>query len=101
MTKFLSHECQNEMLQLMSSEIWRTIVHNLKTESTQFAVVVDDTQDYSGQEQESICPHYADKTLEASEVFVGLYNPPDTTGKTLASVVKDVLLRLSLPIAHL
>jgi len=34
-------------------------------------------------------------------MFIGLYNPPDTTGKTLSVVVKDVLTRLMLPIEDL
>jgi len=34
-------------------------------------------------------------------MFIGLYNPPDTTGKTLSVVVKDMLTRLMLPIEDL
>lgn len=100
-TTLLSHDCQNEMLQLMSAEIVRKIVNKVNDESVHFAIVVDGTQDYAGQEQESICIRYVDSKLEVCEKFVGLYNPPDTSGKTLSTIVKDVLLRLSLPIANL
>lgn len=62
--------------------------------------MVDGTQDGAGIEQESICIRYVDKTL-VNEMFLGLYNPPDTTGITLSVVVKDVLTRITLPIEDL
>ena len=36
-----------------------------------------------------------------NEVFLGLYSPPDTSGHTLSTVIKDVLTRLMLPISNL
>lgn len=59
---------------------------------------MDGTQDISGQEQESICLHYVDNDLKPHEEFTGLYSVSETTGKGLARVVKDVLLRLNLPL---
>jgi len=34
-------------------------------------------------------------------MFTGLYNEPDTTGKTLSLVVKDAVTRLVLPMEDL
>jgi len=62
-TNFTSHDCQNEMLELLSHAVVRSIISIVKAESRQFAVVVDGTQDCAGLEQESICIRYVDKTL--------------------------------------
>ena len=42
-----------------------------------------------------------DKDLQPKEVFVGLNAPPDTCGKTIATVIEDALLRLQRPIKKL
>ena len=95
-TNFLSPESQNEMLQIICHNVQRQIVKAINGNgvSRQYGLVVDGTQDCSGLEQESICIRHVDESLEVCEVFLGLYNPPDTTGQTLATVIKDMLLRL-------
>ena len=100
-TNFTSHDCQNEMLALLGQAVVRNIVSTVKNESCQFGIVVDGTQDCAGLEQESVCIRFVDKALTVNELFIGLYNPPDTTGKTLSVVVKDVLTRLMLPLEDL
>jgi len=99
-TKFLSPECQNEMLELLSHNVLRVIVKSIQS-SRQFGIIVDGTQDCCGQEQESLCIRYVDEQLQVNEVFVGLFSPPDTTGQTLSAVVKDVLTRLGLNLGNL
>ena len=98
---FTSHDCQNEMLTLLAHAVVRNIVSTVKAESCQFAVMLDGTQDCAGHEQESICIRFVDACLTVNELFIGLFNPPDTTGKTLSVVVKDVLTRLTLPLEDL
>jgi hypothetical protein len=100
-TNFTSPESQNEMLLQLSHQVLRNIVTNIKHESGHFAVIVDGTQDVSGNEQEAICLRHVDKHLDVHETFVGLYEPPDTTGATIAAVVEDVLLRFDLPLSKL
>lgn len=46
---------------------------------TQFALIVDGTQDISGQEQESVCLHYVDHDLNPHEEFIGMYSVRKTT----------------------
>jgi len=46
-----------------------------------FSVTVDDRQDVTGIEQESICIHYVDENLTPAEVFIGFYEASQTTGK--------------------
>ena len=55
----------------------------------------------SGSEQETVNIHYVDKNLQIHEDFVGLYNPPNTTGEMLSQVVKDALMRMTFDISNL
>lgn len=66
-----------------------------------YAVLIDDTQDITGTEQESICIRYVDDDLNVHEDFIGLYNVPDTTGNTISRMLFDVLTRLNLPLTGL
>ena len=100
-TNFVSPDCQNEMLGMLTNAVLKKIVSVINSESRQFAVIVDGTQDCTGVEQESVCIRYVDKDLQPKEVFVGLYAPPDTCGRTIATVIEDALLRLQLPIKKL
>lgn len=100
-TNFLSPDCQNEILSIFCHSIQKEISRNVNSESKQFGIIVDGTQDCAGLEQEAICIRYVYAQLQVREIFVGLYTPPDTKGKTLATVIQDVLLRLELPIANL
>jgi len=98
-TKFVSAESQNEILELLSHNVLRAIVKEVQS-SHQFGIVVDGTQDCSGQEQESVCIRYVDTQMDVNEVFVGLFSPPDTTGLTLSVVIKDIVLRLGLQLSN-
>jgi hypothetical protein len=99
-TNFTSPDCQNEILTMMSHDVLRQIVREIKN-SKQFSVIMDGTQDVSGIEQESICVRYVDRDLQVHEAFLGFVQPPDATGETLATIIVDTLLRLALPIEDL
>ena len=91
---------QNEIVELFAHDIVRRIANEARTNGC-FSIIVDGTQDVSGKEQESICIRYIDANLEPHEQFVGMYDPPETSGKAIATCVLDVLLRLQLPLAML
>jgi len=95
-TALTSPQAQNDILQLMANTIVKSIADKV-AEAKQYAVVVDGTQDASRKEQLAICLRYVDENFVPREEFVGLYEPPDTTGATIARCIKDVLLRLNLP----
>lgn len=97
-TNFMSSDVQNEMLTLLGNAVVRKLVETIRTESQQFAVIVDGTQDCTGIEQESLCVRYVDGALEPHEVFLGLYEPPDTCGETIAKMVEDALKRIGLSV---
>ncbi|XP_035984432.1 zinc finger MYM-type protein 1-like [Fundulus heteroclitus] len=96
--EYLSPQIQNEILCSMSNSIVSEIADTIRNLPIfEFAIIMDGTQDISGKEQESICLRYIDSDMKPHEEFIGLYSVSETTGKSLAAVVKDVLLRLNLP----
>lgn len=99
---YFSPDIQNEILTMMSHSILRGIGDCIRALPVlQFSLIVDGTQDISGIEQESICLRYVDKDLVPQEVFMGLYQTSDTTGKVLANIALDALTRLNLPLTCL
>ncbi|KAJ8027013.1 Zinc finger MYM-type protein 1 [Holothuria leucospilota] len=100
-TNFTSHEIQNEIFAIMSRQVLQKIICQINGESKIFATIVDGTTDISGNEQECVCIRFVDKDLEVHEEFIGLYNMKETTGKAIADMLKDVLIRTQLPIANL
>jgi hypothetical protein len=95
-----SHNIQNEIIQLYGQSVVRHICKKIQQAGT-FAIIADGTQDVSRKEQTSICIRYVDNDLCPREEFLGLYEPPDTTGEVLAKCIMDVLLRLQLPLSAL
>ncbi len=99
---YTSAQIQNELLSLLSSSIIRDIADITRSlPQLQFSVMMDGTQDVSGKKQEAICLRYVDNDLMIHEEFIGLYEVSVGTGENLAKVVKDVLVRLNLPISGL
>ena len=100
--RYLHPEIQNEILQLISNEVLRDILSGMRdTEDgnspnvLHFSVIVDGTQDVSGDEQLSICVKYVDDDFNVHEDFLGFYRAqsmaawcrsvPTDRGFTLAS----------------
>lgn len=93
--KYMSPEIQNELLEVMSLSILRSIASNLQS-STMFAVMADECVDISNHEQLAICFRWVDAELEVHEDFAGLYEIPDITAETIVHVLKDCLIRMNL-----
>lgn len=99
---YLRPEIQNEIILMMSHGILHGVADTIRALQTiQFSIIIHGTQDISGKEQEAICLRYVDHDLIPHEVFIGLYRTNDTTGKGLADMASDVLVRLNLPLSGL
>lgn len=106
--RYTHSDIQNELLQLASQEVLRSILSEMCEEAgdrspqvTCFSIIVDGTQDISGEEQESICVRYVDQDFNVHEEFLGFYQTNSTTGAQLARLIEDALCRLNLPLARL
>ena len=82
--KYLSPAIQNEMLQLMSASVLRSIAKDLQS-AEMFAIMADECVDISNREQLSICFRWVDSDLEVHEEFVGLPIPLFKRSKTACS----------------
>ena len=65
-----------------------------------FSIICDKYTDISNKKQLTICTRWVDEQLEAHQDFFGFYNIPDICVETIVSAVKDVLLKLQLPLAN-
>lgn len=97
---YTSGACQNEILQLLSHHILRSICKDIQS-TPFFGIIVDGTQDCTGTEQKSICVPFVNKVFDVKEKFVGLYQVNSITGSALARMIADTLTRLQLPINNL
>lgn len=99
---FTSPAIQNELMNLIANDIIRAVCVKVRQQDPAiFAIVIDGTKDISGTEQESICVRYVNEELHPVEVFLGFYAADTTTGKNIAALAEDVLLRLQLDISLL
>ncbi|KAJ8897543.1 hypothetical protein PR048_002891 [Dryococelus australis] len=94
---WLSHDIQNEILQLLSLTVVRKSNQDIK-KNKYFALIVDEMTDYSTKEQVSISLRRVNDDFDVFEYSIGLYETSSTTGDTLATIIEDVLLRLDLPV---
>ena len=89
---FISHECQDEIIQIMASMVLREVLEEARR-SMFYGVIADGTTDLSTKEQFSICIRYATEELIVKEAFLGLYEVPGSTAAELYEALKDALVR--------
>uniref|UniRef100_A0AAV2M1N1 DUF4371 domain-containing protein n=1 Tax=Knipowitschia caucasica TaxID=637954 RepID=A0AAV2M1N1_KNICA len=97
---WLSGSIQNKILELFAHYIQRNIGAKA-AQSPFFGLTADGTTDLSGKEQFSINVQFSDDNLDVQNFFLGFYNAPDTTAEMLFLCIKDVLVRLNLPLEKL
>ena len=68
-----------EMIGFFRHNIFRDIIKEIQSMNECFVVIVDGTQDISGEEQASIWLKHVDSNLNIHEDFMGLYEIPSTT----------------------
>lgn len=97
-SKRLSHNIVNELF--AHDVLWSLIEEIRRAEF--FAIIMDETADITFKEQVSVCFCIVPECLEIEELFIGFYRTTTTTTTedTLFEMLKDVLLRLSLPIKN-
>ena len=93
--KYLSPEIQNEMLQVMSLSILRSIAKSLHSADA-FSIMADECTNISNHEQLAICFRWVDTELEVHEEFVGLYQIENISSDTIVQALKDCLIRMNL-----
>ena len=97
--EYISPEIINEIITIMGQSVLREILSENRS-SLWFSVIADEATDIPNNEQMSISICYVDTKYDIHEETIGLIQLPNTTAQTLFGVMKDVLLRCSLPIAQ-
>ena len=92
--KYLSHEMQNEMINIIALRIVSDLAEGTR-KNGYFSLMADDSTDVSNKEQLAICLRHVDHNLVAHEEFIGFYHIPNIFSDTIVSVIKDVLLRIN------
>lgn len=67
-------------------------------EAIWYAVIADEARDVAHNEVMCISVHWVDTHYDIHEDVLGLVQLPDTKSETLFSVIKDVLIRCTLPL---
>ena len=96
---YLSNDIINEMIAIMSMEILREILSNIRRVGT-FSLIADEATDTSQKEQLCITIRWVDNKFQIHETPVELIQVPKTDSATLTSVLKDCLIHLALPIGQ-
>ncbi|XP_046862561.1 zinc finger MYM-type protein 1-like [Xenia sp. Carnegie-2017] len=97
--RYLSHDIINELINMMSNAVLRSIVADIRKESQLFSQTADESRDISNKEQLTCVLRWIPRTdLSVHENFLGMYELEKTDAKTITTSLKDILLRCSLTI---
>ncbi len=98
--KYTSPENQNEMLQIMAQHVLQNILLSIHA-SPFLALMVDEANDISNKEQLTIIIRWVDEDFNVFEDFLGLYHLITTDAESIVAAIKDVLLRIQVPLSKL
>ena len=97
--RYLSHDIINELIEMMAHQFLRNILTDVKS-AKWFALIADETRDISGLEQFPVSLRWVDKCCSIFEDVIGMVQVDQTDAATLASTLKDVLIRCSLQLSN-
>lgn len=98
--KWLSHDIQNEILELMANKIVNSVIERIKAADC-YSLMIDETPDNSRKEQISVCFRITAEDLTVYEYFIGFYTTPSTKAETLFEIVEDTFIRFGLSFSKL
>ncbi|XP_051160502.1 zinc finger MYM-type protein 1-like [Leptopilina boulardi] len=98
--KWLHHETQNEILNLMANAILSEIMKEIR-EAEFFSILLDETSDISRTEEVSVCIRIFFDNLTSKEYFIGFFSIKDIKAKTLFDLVNEILVSHSLSLLKL
>lgn len=97
--RYFSPVILNEQISLMGLTVLRGLLNDIKAVQW-FSIIADEATDISHKEQLTLCVRWVDMELTIHEDPLQLVHVPKTNADTLTSVVKDCLIRFSLPISQ-
>lgn len=104
MPSYLGNKIQNEIIALLSEEVVKHIISNVK-KAKYYSIILDCTPDVSHVEQISVIARFvkiSEKEAEIQEQFLGFFPCNDSTGKGLCNfVLTELLPKFDLEIQNL
>ena len=97
--EYISPSVVNEIVVQMGQVVLREILGDIRT-ATWFSLIADEATDYSHNEQLSLSIRWVDSHYTIHEDTLGLVQLENMKANTLYSIIKDILIRCSLPIAQ-
>ena len=98
--KYTCADIQNEILDKMSQIVLKQTVKSIQ-QAKFYTLMADETSDSSNKEQLTICLRWVDCKFEPHEEFIGMYEIQNLKADTIFAAIKDVLLRLNLPVSQI
>ncbi|KAL7139381.1 hypothetical protein ABFS83_09G046600 [Erythranthe nasuta] len=99
-THYLGHNIQNELVQMLASELKNNIIKRIKM-AKYFSVILDCTPDTSHQEQMSLIlrsVNISTTPIKIEEYFIDFFKIDDTTGKGIFDVLLNIIKDLGFDI---
>jgi len=101
-TTYLSHDSQNEFINLLADDVKKTIIKD----AVIYSVMADTTSDIPRSDQLSACVYYIDSLGhyslgDLSERLLEVYQAKDKTGLGVSKKIYKVLVENSLPIENI
>ena len=97
--RYLSSDIINEIIGLTAHHVLREILCEIR-QSVMYAQIADETVDSPNKEQLCITIWWVDNAFDIHEDYVELVDVPKTDSDTLTTLIKDHLLRFSLPLSQ-
>ena len=97
--KYFSPVILNEQISVIGLTLLRRLLADIRT-AEWFAVIADEASDISNKEQLSICIRWVDGEFNIPEDPVEMICLPKTDAATIASALKDCLIRMCLPLSQ-
>ncbi|XP_066925948.1 zinc finger MYM-type protein 1-like [Clytia hemisphaerica] len=95
--KYTHHDVQNELLDIVARQVLSAKLEQIQQNDI-FSIMCDEYTDQSNKEQMTFCVRTVDNQLEVEEDFLGYYEVHNIKSDTLVAAIKDILLRLNLPL---
>ena len=97
--RHMSSTSQNEILKLLCLKLLRKIASDTAITGC-YSILADEATDTSNSQQIVVCIRWVTKDIEVKEDFIGLVLLERAQADVIAAAIKDVLIRLSLPISN-
>ena len=94
--RYMSSTSQNEILKLLTLQLLRKIARGIAITGC-YGILADEATNVSNTQQLVVCIRWVTKDLEVEEDFIGLVSLEWAQADVIVAAIKDVLMRLSLP----